>query len=131
MSYTNASTQLRPSSILVMAGSNSITTTRIQPHESTSIHLNAKVPSGAKIYVNGRLTKGTAAVRKFVSRNLGPGKRYYFTVRAEMMDSSGQLISETKQISMTSGETGNMEFTLLGNPTRLTAVEQEARHTDG
>ena len=101
----------------------SATTPRPRPQHSpisvspsikdSSIQLAVKVPSGAKLFVNEKETKSTGATRQFVSRNLERGRAYEFSVRAEVMDENGKLISETKQVSIQAGESEILHFKFM------------------
>lgn len=83
--------------------------------ESTAIPadgamLIVEVPSNAKIYVNGAVTKATGDVRRYISRGLVAGKEYEFVVRMAV-DRDGETTEETRVVSLTAGEGSRVSFT--------------------
>lgn len=80
-------------------------------YRSNDATLNVSVPAGAKIYVNDKPTTSTGTVRRFVSRDLEPGYKFEYEVRAEMRV-DGRLVREVKTIQMTSGDTKDIDFKL-------------------
>ncbi|MBA2115855.1 TIGR03000 domain-containing protein [Bremerella alba] len=86
------------------------------PAESASYHgndavINVNVPAGATIYVNDKVTSSTGTIRRFVSRDLEPGYKFEYEVRAEMRV-DGRLVREVKKLQMTAGEAKELEFQL-------------------
>lgn len=73
--------------------------------------INVSVPAGAKIYVNDKVTSSTGTLRRFVSRDLEPGYKFEYEVRAEMRV-DGRLVREVKKLEMTAGEAKELEFQL-------------------
>jgi len=87
--------------------------------KNSSIQLAVEVPTGAKLFVNEKATKSTGETRQFVSRNLERGRAYEFSVRAEVMDENGKLISETKQVSIQAGESETLHFKFINRSQSL------------
>ncbi len=73
--------------------------------------LTVNVPAGAKVYVNGHLTKSTGSRRSYVSNNLTPGSDYTYRVRAEVMR-DGQKFEETKNVELRVGQSRLVAFDL-------------------
>ncbi len=118
--------------------------------EEDAVYLTVSVPSSAKVFVNGKPTTSTGAVRQFVSHGLQPGRTYKFEVRAELDGADGQKLSEEKSIAVVSGQREQMAFAfadsdspietavtlnlpedaqviLAGNPTKATGAQRTFR----
>ena len=67
------------------------------------------VPEGAKVYVNGQLTRSTGNFRQFVSYGLKPGYNYNYVVRAELVR-DGSPIEETHTVILTAGSREGLAF---------------------
>jgi uncharacterized protein (TIGR03000 family) len=77
--------------------------------DSTTAALTVSVPAEAKILVNGRETKATGTLRRYVSRGLQPGYNYTYEIKAELVR-EGQTLTETKNITVGAGETADVNF---------------------
>jgi uncharacterized protein (TIGR03000 family) len=130
MLYQGAATQNRRSPTTLIARTKPAPKSANGSGISSSVSLVANVPSDAKIYINEKLTKSTGSLRTFVSNNLKQGSEYQFTVRAEIKDARGKLISETQQVSVVSGETKSVTFILKNSPVMLAATSQQSRPTE-
>ncbi|MFN3193675.1 MAG: TIGR03000 domain-containing protein [Aureliella sp.] len=75
-----------------------------------SVYLTVAVPSEAKVFVNGKETTSTGAVRQFVSRGLKPDKTYKFQVRAEVPSVDGELMTEVQDVVVSAGDSQNVQF---------------------
>jgi len=73
--------------------------------------INVNVPEGAKIYVNDKATSSTGTERRFVSRDLKPGFKFAYEVRAERRI-DGRLIRQVKTIQLTAGQQEDLSFSL-------------------
>lgn len=78
--------------------------------------LAVRVPTDAKIYVNGKLTNTPGDYRKYVSKNLESGYAYNYEVRAEMVK-NGQTVTETKSVSLYAGQTTELAFNFTATTT--------------
>jgi uncharacterized protein (TIGR03000 family) len=67
------------------------------------------VPAEAKIYVNGKLTSTPGTQRQYISRDLSPGYRYTYRVRAEIKQ-DGKTLSESKIVEIRAGESKALSF---------------------
>jgi uncharacterized protein (TIGR03000 family) len=67
------------------------------------------VPADAKVLFDGKLTQQTGVKRTFLTPRLAPGKTYDYELKAEIVR-GGQIISETKQISIRPGQTLHVDF---------------------
>ena len=88
------------------------TGTEVDPavDDDTAI-LNLRLPAEAVVYVNGKQTRTPGEFRSYVSRNLEPGKRYTYEVRAEV-NQGGTKVARTKVVHLTAGshKTVDIEF---------------------
>ncbi|MHB1038042.1 MAG: TIGR03000 domain-containing protein [Pirellulales bacterium] len=75
----------------------------------TSGLLSVQVPEDAKIFINGLPTASTGIQRRYLSRNMEPGSRYTFEVRAEMVR-DGKTLTETKVARLEAGQRAKMAF---------------------
>jgi len=91
--------------------------------KDSSIRLAIEVPAAASLFVNEKATTSTGATRQFVSRNLERGRTYEFSVRAEVMDKNGKLISETQQVSIQAGESESLQFKFVNRSQSLVAYD--------
>jgi uncharacterized protein (TIGR03000 family) len=83
-------------------------TTPGQPTSASTL-LTVNVPADAKIYVNGKLTSTPGTQRQYISRDLSPGYRYTYRVRAEMKK-DGKTLAETKIVEIRAGEGKALSF---------------------
>ena len=67
------------------------------------------VPSDAKVYINGRLTKTPGAQRQYVSRGLMPGYGYGYEVRA-VIERDGRQLTDTQVVRVHAGEAAQVAF---------------------
>ncbi len=84
-------------------------TTLSTPTMDTSAILTVYVPAEAKVTINGKLTRTAGSKRQYVSFGLMPGFSYKYEVKAELVR-DGQLVEDTKVISLTAGERGALAF---------------------
>ena len=63
---------------------------------------SVEVPADAKLYIDDRLMKTSAAKRTFNTPTLEEGQLYYYILRAELTR-DGQTYSETKRVIVRSG----------------------------
>jgi uncharacterized protein (TIGR03000 family) len=73
--------------------------------------LNVSVPADAEVYVNGRRTTSSGRRRRYVARNVQPGLKYKFEVRAELVR-GGEEVSETKTVALQANQTADLAFRL-------------------
>lgn len=74
------------------------------------VYLTVSVPSEAKVFVNGKQTKSTGAVRQFVSRGLAANKQYRFEIRAEIPSADGETMVEERELMVSAGDAENLAF---------------------
>jgi uncharacterized protein (TIGR03000 family) len=67
------------------------------------------VPEGAKVFVNGQLTKSTGNFRQFISYGLKLGYNYNFVVRAELVR-DGNVVEESRTVTLTAGSREGLAF---------------------
>jgi uncharacterized protein (TIGR03000 family) len=73
--------------------------------------LTVSVPEDAKVFVNGKETSTPGVERQFISRNLVPGYRYSYRIRAEVIR-DGEPVVETKIVEVQSGDMAQVSFDL-------------------
>jgi uncharacterized protein (TIGR03000 family) len=88
--------------------------------------LTVSVPADAKVFVNDRETTSTGEQREYISRNLQPGARYSYTVRAEF-NRDGKPVTEEKTVQLTAGQNSALDFN--GAAQVQTAKEADTRTT--
>jgi uncharacterized protein (TIGR03000 family) len=92
--------------------------------------LTVSVPSDAKVYVNGQLTRSTGAERRYVSRGLRNDVGYVYEVRAEWTR-DGETLQQTKVVRLESGAAEHLafDFTEAAETTLTINVPEDARVT--
>ena len=88
--------------------------------------MSVKVPADAKVFVNDRPTTSTGSDREYVSRDLQPGARYNYTVRAEFVR-DGKPVVENQTIQLAAGQNAAVDF--LKTASVQTAKTDSARTT--
>ncbi len=89
--------------------------TSIQATASSYGVINVRVPSNAKVLVNGHLTKATGSERRYVSANLKPGLTYRYVIRA-WAPRNGKEYSDTKVVYLTAGAQRDLALDLRAVP---------------
>ncbi|MGA2063528.1 MAG: TIGR03000 domain-containing protein [Thermoguttaceae bacterium] len=84
-------------------------TTLQEPTQETSGLLTIWVPAEAKVSINGLATRSTGSKRQYVSFGLKPGFTYKYEIRAQIVR-DGQLVEETRTVSLTAGERSAVAF---------------------
>ena len=93
-----------------------------------SVLMGVRVPSGAKVFVNGRETRSRGARRWYVSRGLQPGREYAYQIRAEL-DRNGETLVETRDVQIRSGGRADVEFRFDASRTAQRDENEEQRTT--
>jgi uncharacterized protein (TIGR03000 family) len=70
-----------------------------------------RVPAGSRVFVEDRPTSTTGTERHFQTAALQPGRTYTYAIRAEL-DRDGKKLSETKRVTVKSGDTREIQFEL-------------------
>jgi uncharacterized protein (TIGR03000 family) len=66
-------------------------------------HVTIRLPADAKLYVDNVACPLTSATRSFDTPALDPGRKYFYTVRAEVMR-NGQTVVQAQRVEMTAGQ---------------------------
>jgi uncharacterized protein (TIGR03000 family) len=106
------------------------TEARLYDPDGDSSMLSVSVPASAKIFVNDKPTSTPGELRQFVSRNLTPGYRYTYRVRAEW-EQDGQLVSRVKSVDLRAGNATRIDFTAEHNQTENVTAEQKPEEPAG
>jgi uncharacterized protein (TIGR03000 family) len=77
--------------------------------------LNIRVPSEAKVFINGLETSSKGAERQYVSYGLKPGLTYKYEVRA-VLKRGGKQFEDLKVVYLTAGATEGLAFDLRSAP---------------
>jgi uncharacterized protein (TIGR03000 family) len=68
-----------------------------------SARLIIEVPSNAKLYVDGKLTKTGTDVRQFYTPTLEPGETYFYDVKVEV-EKNGKMLTADKRVYVKAGD---------------------------
>ncbi|MCZ2340616.1 MAG: TIGR03000 domain-containing protein [Bacteroidales bacterium] len=74
--------------------------------------LTVELPEGAKLFVDGQLTRGEGNVRKFHTPELPNGKSFFYELKAEVTI-NGQTEVEEKRVIVKAGDTISESFPRL------------------
>lgn len=80
-----------------------------RPPTAQPVRMAVRVPTRAKIWINGAKTKQTGRVCQFVSPPLAPGRDYTYTVRASWRE-GGRKVTRTRRITVRAGEQVSVAF---------------------
>lgn len=80
-----------------------------EPATGSAAILKVNVPSDAIVYVNNKRTKTPGTNRSFVSKNLKPGFKYTYHVRAEVVR-NGKTESMDKTVELRAGLSEKLDF---------------------
>ncbi len=81
-----------------------------------------QVPADAQLYVDGYRVKQTSSTRTFITPDLEPGTRYYYTVKAQVMR-DGKSVEDTKRVYVRAGQTSQVSFSDLGAATAAAPLD--------
>lgn len=102
---TKSPSGLLPGEVPAIPGANS----SYAPTQEDSALLTIWVPAEAKVTINGLATRSSGSRRQYVSFGLQPGFSYKYEVRAQIVR-DGQLVEESRTISLTAGQRGAVAF---------------------
>jgi uncharacterized protein (TIGR03000 family) len=74
--------------------------------------LTIKLPAEAVMYVDGVKCPLTSGSRSFATNPLEPGRKYYYTIRADL-DRNGTLLTQSQKVVVESGRQVTVEFDSL------------------
>lgn len=69
------------------------------------------VPTGAKVYVNGELTRTKGTQRRYVTEGLTPGLTYTFHIQA-ILESEGRRWTDSQEVRVRAGDDLALDFDL-------------------
>jgi uncharacterized protein (TIGR03000 family) len=84
--------------------------------------LSIALPSEARVYINGRLTRTEGSVRNYVARRLKAGKDHGYQIKA-ILDRGGKTLVRTQTVRMKRGVTRTVEFDFDKPVTTLLALK--------
>lgn len=79
---------------------------------ATPARLTVELPADAKLYVDGALITGDAAVRNFHTPALPPGRTFYYDLKAELVV-GGETVTEEKRVLVKAGDALSQSFDKL------------------
>jgi uncharacterized protein (TIGR03000 family) len=94
--------------------------TTATPAEQSGV-LTVWVPFDAKVTVNGQETRSTGSRRQLVSYDLKPGLSYRYVVKAQVVR-DGQLVEDTKSVTMMAGDATAVAFGFNASPAEQVAA---------
>lgn len=71
-----------------------------------------RLPSDARLYVDNVLCTLNSGTRTFDTPALEPGRKYFYTLRAEMTQ-DGQRVEQSQRVILTAGQRINVQFNNL------------------
>lgn len=71
--------------------------------------LVVKLPREARLFVDNVACPLTSSTRSFKTPALEPGRKYFYTIRAEMVR-DGQTISQSQRVIVAAGQNVNVNF---------------------
>ncbi len=83
-----------------------------KPDKEEAAMINVKLPSEARLYVDGVLCPLTTSERNFDTPALERGKTFHYTLKAEMIR-DGRTVSETQRVAVEAGKLVAVEFAKL------------------
>lgn len=84
---------------------------RVAPAHTDRGVLSIRVPTQAKVTINGLLTKSAGTDREYVSHGLKPGFMYRYEIRAEMVR-NGRTVQQSRTVYLTAGSRQDLAFNL-------------------
>ncbi len=80
--------------------------------DAAPARLTIEVPAGAKLFVDGQLTKGEGTSRNFHTPDLADGQTFFYDLKAEVLV-EGRPVTETKRVIVHSGDALTESFPKL------------------
>jgi len=68
-----------------------------------------RVPTGAKVYIDGNLMQSRSAERTFTTPAIEPGNSYYYTLRV-VVEKDGKEVEDVRRVSVKAGEISRLDF---------------------
>jgi uncharacterized protein (TIGR03000 family) len=92
----------------IVGGSSEAATTEVATGPAPA-RLTVRLPAEARLFVDGVACPLTSATRTFRTPNLEPGRRYYYTLRADL-EQDGQVLTQSRRVAMTAGRLIDVRF---------------------
>jgi len=80
------------------------------PARDNEARLRVVVPADAKVWVDGKATQQTGAVRSFESPPLTPGKQYSYDIKAQWRDSNGKEVTRSRRVDVRANAAVDVDF---------------------
>jgi uncharacterized protein (TIGR03000 family) len=69
------------------------------------------MPENARLFVNNQFTSDFGpSPRHFTTPSLRPGSEYYYSMRIEVVDPNGQVVTDTRQVFVRPGQHAIVNF---------------------
>jgi uncharacterized protein (TIGR03000 family) len=97
--------------LVLLAGTSLAQADKNAKAEGKKVTLEVKLPADAKLFIDGKETKATGPVRRFVSPAIAEvdGAKYVYTLKAVIADQNGDQVI-TRQIEVKPGEEKKVEL---------------------
>lgn len=99
---------------MVVASTGTVSGVKLVAEAAQPAKLVVAVPADAKLYVDGQLTRQTAASRTIVTPALENGSEYKYTLKVELVR-DGKTVTDTKDVAFRAGSTVKVDFNLVGS----------------
>ena len=80
-----------------------------QDIDSNAVTLRLQVPSGARVWLEGKETSQSGADRMFVSPSLEPGYEYVYHIRVQW-NQNGQTVERNREVTVHAGDAINLNI---------------------
>jgi uncharacterized protein (TIGR03000 family) len=77
--------------------------------EVNTARVTVRLPEDARLYVDGVSCPLTSATRSFSTPPLEPGKKYQYTLKAELLR-DGETYADSKRITVQAGKESTVDF---------------------
>jgi len=69
-----------------------------------------QLPAAARLYLDDKLTSSQGSERTFLTPELEPGVTYGYTIRIELLQPNGELVTEVRRVSFQAGRQAHVKF---------------------
>jgi uncharacterized protein (TIGR03000 family) len=80
-----------------------------QEVDTNAVTIRMHVPSGARVWLEGKETSQSGADRMFVSPSLEPGYEYVYHIRVQW-DQNGQTVQRNREVTVHAGDLINLSI---------------------
>jgi uncharacterized protein (TIGR03000 family) len=84
--------------------------------KAAAAQVTVRLPGDARLFIDGQKCPLTSAVRKFETPKLEPGRKYYYTLKAEI-ERDGETLVESQRVFVEAGKKISVKFDKLAPAT--------------